>query len=346
MTIGFRVDANEHIATGHLMRCIAIATQFIKKDVKCLFLLAENKETDRLQSRNIPYIILNSKWNDMEAEEQQLAEIIRQQKLDFLIVDSYQITASYLKFLNDIVPVMYIDDMELETYDITAVLRYGSWEGDDYINKYRQKGTKVLFGMSYTPLREEFALQPQDAARRKSILITTGGIDTYNVTGRLLQYALQQKDTSDYEYDVIVGSMNEHEPELKEIAKSNPQVKLHKNIPNIVDYMRECQLAVSAGGTTVFELCSCKIPTVCFSFADNQEESIKTMGQKKIMLYAGDARKTPDIEKSICQNLITFIKDSELREQYSRRMFELVDGRGAERIVEEILKITAVFAMF
>lgn len=35
--IGFRVDANEKIATGHLMRCIAIAAACQKKESSVCF---------------------------------------------------------------------------------------------------------------------------------------------------------------------------------------------------------------------------------------------------------------------------------------------------------------------
>ena len=66
--IGFRVDANEQIATGHLVRCISIATELIKRGIKCIFFLAEEKETARLKAANIPYVILHTDWRYMESE--------------------------------------------------------------------------------------------------------------------------------------------------------------------------------------------------------------------------------------------------------------------------------------
>ena len=64
--------------------------------------------------------------------------------------------------------------------------------------------------------------------------------------------------------------MNVYEAQLKEMEHQYPPIKIHKNITNMSDYMRGCEMAVSAGGTTLFELCACGIPTVCFSFAENQ----------------------------------------------------------------------------
>ena len=48
--IGFRVDANEQIATGHLMRCMAIAKGFQRRGEDVVFFLAEEKETERLEA--------------------------------------------------------------------------------------------------------------------------------------------------------------------------------------------------------------------------------------------------------------------------------------------------------
>lgn len=46
--IVFRVDANEQVATGHLMRTLSIASACRKRGLTCEFWLAEEKETERI----------------------------------------------------------------------------------------------------------------------------------------------------------------------------------------------------------------------------------------------------------------------------------------------------------
>lgn len=335
--IGFRVDANEKIATGHLMRCIAIAEACIKKGEKCIFLLAQHKETSKLEDREIPFRILHTKWNDMESEKQVLEQVIKEEHLDYMVVDSYQVTADYLAWLNQLLPVLYIDDMALEKYSVSAVLHYSQWpEKKDYQKQYEGTSTVVLAGMEYTPLREEFTMMEKQE-RKKSILITTGGTDPFNVSGKLLQECINRKEFDGYEIHVIIGSMNQYEDELLEMKKNNSGIILHKNIKNISDYMRLCELAVSAGGTTLYELCSCGTPTVCFSFADNQKEFAREMGKRTVMLYAGDAREE-EIEKNICEKLIAFMDSRQLREKCSANMLKLVDGQGCRRIADIVNK--------
>lgn len=338
--IGFRVDANEVIATGHLMRCIAIALACIKRGEKCIFFLAEEKETFRLEERGIPYRILNTDWKDMNSEKSELFKAIKEEQPDCMVVDSYQVTGEYLSWLDGVIPVLYIDDMVKERYSVTAVLHYSQWEDStDCQKQYAGTKTKVLAGMKYVPLREEFAKQKRHI-RTKSILITTGGTDPYNIAGRLLQECIGKSEFTGYTFQTVIGSMNQYEKELRELEKNYKNVFIHKNIKNIDEYMACCESAVSAGGTTLFELCASGIPTVCFSFADNQQAFAQEMDIRKIMLYAGDARENGDIEQMLCKQLVRFINDSFMRQQYSNRMMSLVDGHGCERIADFLIGVS------
>ena len=48
MIVGFRVDANENIASGHMVRCITLAKELVKRGCEVVFYLAQDKETWRL----------------------------------------------------------------------------------------------------------------------------------------------------------------------------------------------------------------------------------------------------------------------------------------------------------
>lgn len=330
--IGFRVDANEEIATGHLMRCIAIAKACRRQGENCIFFLAEEKETERLAAAQFPYRILNTDYRKMEQELPQLEALIEKEKLTWLVVDSYQASASYLSALEKMVSVLYIDDMRKEFYPVSAILEYIPGKMNDRA-RYLAAEIPVLEGFSYAPLREEFSFL-QEIRREKSILITTGGTDAYNVAGKVLKFCLSRQELSEYVFHVIIGSMNAHEHELKCLAGENSHIVLHRNITNINDYMCACEMAVSAGGTTLLELCACRTPTVCFSFADNQKGFAEEMGRRGVVQYAGDARQEGNIGKKIGEQLLVLAGSTKLRMQYARQMEKLVDGRGAERIAD------------
>lgn len=332
--IGFRVDANEKIATGHLMRCITIAKACEKRGEQVLFFLAEKKETDRLEALGFSYEILNSDWLNMEGEMKYLLSLLREKAVDWLVVDSYQATNEYLKFLNQYVKVLYVDDYGWKRYEVSALLNYNPWVAEMGVSRlYQGSDTVLLLGGDYIPLREEFS-KKQALDREQSVLITTGGSDTYNVAGKVLSSCLEKDQWKDITFHVIVGSMNAHQEALQALAERYSCVCLHKNVSNISDYMRMCKVAVSAGGTTLYELCACGIPTVCFSFADNQKWGTEMMGKQGVMIYAGDVRMEENFFEKISEALLSLMHNQTKWESHSLKMRQIVDGKGAERIAK------------
>lgn len=347
--IVFRVDANEQVATGHLMRCLAIAEECRKQGEDCLFLLAEEKETNRITERGFSYYVLHTRWDQLESEVDILLDYIEEISCKWLVVDSYQATSAYLQKLNAKCPVLYLDDFGQDTYPVAAVLHYGLVQGiEAYILRYRSNGVAVLAGPEYIPLREEF--QPahlaelwqqnggQPDGKQTSILITTGGTDPFRVTEQVLKHCLADPQFNNCCYHVIVGSMNDHVQELRQLAEqytdgdSSPII-LHCGVNRMADLMCQCDYAVSAGGTTLYELCACGTPTVCFSFSDNQLPAVRLLERQQIMRYAGDAREG-DIAVEMSIHLAEFMSNPAETAQYRKRMKQLVDGRGVSRIAE------------
>lgn len=335
--IGFRVDANEHIATGHLMRCIAIAKECEEVGMECKFYLAEDKMTEKLQENHLSYEVLHTAWNQLYQEISAMQALIIREQLQWLIVDSYQADAHYLTSLNEYCKVMYIDDLVKERYDIAAVLHYSYLRKDvNYEEIYMDTNTMVLAGAGYIPLRREFQKKPC-VQREQAILITTGGTDPYQITQRILEHKKEYKELEQYVFHIVVGKMNQSIKELEQLAMNDSQIILHQNINNMSDYMRQCECAVSAGGTTLYELCACQTPTVCFSFADNQKDFVQCMGHAGIMLSAGDAREDRHIEKRILAGIIELIEHEELRKRFSEKMGNLVDSCGTMRIAKALI---------
>lgn len=338
--IAFRVDANEHIASGHLMRCMALAMQLRKQGEECIFYMADDTYKERLKDQGFAYHILHSDWKNLEGELPVLEEQLREKEIEWLIVDSYQATSEYLRRLNQMVRVCYFDDSGQQCWQVAAVIHYSDWlEDRHYFQLYQGTDTIVMAGMEYTPLREEFYYSPEPNHQKK-ILLTTGGTDTYNVAGRFLEKALQEKAFSEYTFQVIIGGMNGFKEALKKEYGKHPQVELLFDVNCMGDLMRQSSYGISAGGTTLYELCACGVPSVCFSFAQNQEEFAKSMGEKQIMLYAGDAREDREGVITVVDGLFTNLKkmmeDKSLKENLEKNMRKLVDGKGTERIAKTL----------
>ena len=147
----------------------------------------------------------------------------------------------------------------------------------------------------------------------------------------------EQKWFSGVEIHVIVGRFNANKDALEKEWNNSPNVHLHYNIPNIADYMKKCDIAVSAGGVTTYELCACGIPTIMYTLADNQLEIAQTVSEKELIFYAGDVREHIDC---CVDNIISRIDELRsnvvLRQEISVKMLQTVDGHGCERLVDKV----------
>ena len=102
--------------------------------------------------------------------------------------------------------------------------------------------------------------------------------------------------------------------------------------------MLMCDLAVSAAGSTLYELCACGTPAVTYALADNQLPGADAFHRAGIMISLGDIRADMDnpIEK-IMESIWVLSGDLSKRKEISRRMQGVIDGNGAKRIVEKLL---------
>lgn len=109
--IGIRVDANNIIATGHLMRCIAIAQQIKELGYEVIFITSDDYGHEILKGKGMPYISLESDWEKKTDEIEILVHQIQIHKIKALVIDSYLITLEYMEALKPYTKLVYIDDM-------------------------------------------------------------------------------------------------------------------------------------------------------------------------------------------------------------------------------------------
>ncbi len=347
-----RADANSKIGMGHVMRCLSVADALLKRGEEVLFVTADDTPVPLLTKKGIPCRILHTDYADMEAELPKLWEVLREDIS--ILVDSYYVTEKYLAALKKRTTTIYMDDIYAFSYPVDMLINYNIYgEEMGYEKDTAFADTKLLLGTEYVPLREEFsagaenvtstedrllqtAEQPGTAADG-GILITTGGSDSFNLAGQLLTEAMKYDALKTKEYHVVSGSLNPHIGELQALAQEHGNIHIHCNVTNMAELMAESKVALSAGGSTLYELCAMGVPAIVFSFAENQEHLVQTFVKRGIAQYGGNYR--TDGNKMI-QNTIAglemLLEDENLRAEYRKKARTLVDGKGADRIAEAI----------
>ena len=348
-----RADANSKIGMGHVMRCLSVADALLKRGEEVLFVTADDTPVPLLIKKGVPYRVLHTDYADMEAELPGLLAVLREltlraespeaallQRNTSILVDSYYVTEKYLAALKSRITTIYMDDIYAFSYPVDMLINYNIYgEEMGYEKDAAFADTKLLLGTEYVPLREEFlAGEQQRTAANCGILITTGGSDSFNLAGQLLMEAMKYDALKEKEYHVVSGSLNPHIGELQALAEKHENIHIHCNVTNMAELMAESEVALSAGGSTLYELCAMGVPVIAFSFAENQERLVQTFVKRGIAQYGGNYR--TDGNKMI-QNTIAGLQklcgDEALKTEYRRKALQLVDGRGAERIAEALL---------
>lgn len=333
-----RVDMNEIIATGHLMRCLSIADAARTRGVETKFIVADEKPSELLKKKQYDYIVLHTKWNDMDSEIPVMIDIIEKYAIEKILIDTYQVTEAYLAALTAKTYTVYIDDLNSFVYPVNAIICYAIYHKKfDYVQRYKDSdyNTKIYEGCDYTPLRMEYREMPPKTIRDsiENVLIMSGGADPYNAIDKILE------SVNRYNYrcvNVVCGRYNEKYDELS-MKYQSKNIHLYKSLDNIIDYMKQADLAISAGGTTLYELCACGTPTITYSLADNQLDNVKGFEKAGIMSFLGDVR-YDDFSKKIDEVLDEY-EENGYRTKKSMLMQKEVDGEGASRIAKLLYKL-------
>lgn len=348
-TLFFRVDANPSVGFGHIMRCLSIADAAVFLHFEVFFILSDDHVKEFVASHGYKTIVLGTTYNDLEEEIEEVCSIIIRNEPSTLVVDSYFVTERYLNTLWDVCKradcrLVYIDDILAFPYPCDVLLNYNIYGSDaNYKELYKGAGNipTLLIGTSFVPLRSEFQNMETRIIRRqgKSILISTGGSDSEHLTLELVR-TIRKKVTCGITFHFIIGPMNEDKDVIRGMVKELPYVVLHENVKNMSALMRLADVAISAAGSTLYELCATQTPTITYILAENQIPGAEGFEQYGILRNCGDIRVLGSeglAQRLVCQALHLCGNYKE-RCQIAGNMLRVVDGNGAERIVKGIMR--------
>ena len=137
-------------------------------------------------------------------------------------------------------------------------------------------------------------------------------------------------------------------------TKSN-RIHIHHNVKDMKTLIYSCDLVVSAAGSTMYELSDCGVPLITYSMADNQIPGTEAFEKLGLAMSCGDLREktgyTPAVVNTdngsvkLVDNVVVLVLDKVerlandflLRKKMVAKMQQLIDGKGADRLVKELL---------
>jgi len=352
ITIGIRADGGPSIGLGHIMRCLSLAKELRKNGYQVYFLSKIREGIEKIQKENFEVIKIGSNeeiknrngfcygdLNSLEEESAEIIDVIRKIGLDLLIIDSYNVSEQYFLSLKPhLKKLIYLDDLNKFVYPVDILINGNLTACYLSYRKYSPEEI-LLLGPKYNLIREEFRGLPKRTVKPevKEIMLTTGGSDPYNMSVKILDMLLQEEATKDLIVNVVVGSSFTNQEELINKLKRHSNIILHFNPEKMSTLMLRSDIAISAGGSTLYELCACGTPTLAFISADNQEFIVNKMDELGYIRSIG-WHHSLDRHKLI-KYLLELKNDFQLRNSYKNKQQQLVDARGSTRIVQVINKV-------
>ncbi|MGX9728043.1 MAG: UDP-2,4-diacetamido-2,4,6-trideoxy-beta-L-altropyranose hydrolase [Candidatus Electronema sp. VV] len=368
MFLIFRVDASLQIGSGHVIRCLALADMLKQEGVNCTFICREHEgnllaliqhnghKTVALPSSttNINPSVTSSRqdyltWLGTTPEEdaRQTIDALQSLALDnpaWLIVDHYALDSEWESALRPYCQkIMVIDDLADRQHDCDLLLDQTFGRDERDYQPLVPEHCTILTGSYYALLRPEFvewreySLQRRQEPQLKQLLITLGGVDKDNVTGKVLA-ALHDSDlSSDCHITIVVGK---HAPWLDAVRTQAQQLpwstEFKVDVSNMAELMAKSDLCIGTAGSTTWERCCLGLPSIMLVLAENQRKIANELRQKKIT-YIIDHPK----ENLLTFNTVLTTIANEL-DFINKQSSLICDGLGANRIKNHLFNYSFI----
>lgn len=324
MVIGIRADGGKKIGMGHIMRTLVLAKELAGNHDVFYICKVDEPISDKYEGG-----IQKVKVNGFEIKlinESRVIDDLKKIQVDLLITDSYDVDEFYFdetkKLFNK---TAYIDDVNLYSYNVDYLINQNINGLDLTYNT--NVDTKLILGPQFIMLRDEFRNVEKKYIKDKpkDIMLTVGGSDEYYVTNQILSYV----KSLNYNFHVVVGPSFNNNNSLKDFE--NERVRLYYSA-NMIEIMKNCDVAISACGSTLYELAVCGVPTLGIIVADNQLGLAKKMAELELIENVGWFNK---LNKSFFVEAFTELCNNiNKRIDMSEKAASVIDGQGVRRIVE------------
>jgi len=332
VNITILTEGGKDTGFGHLTRCISLSEAFEEKGIYPEFIINGDCSAGD---------ILKDKNNDIyDWSKEEIKLINGLNETDILIVDSILIEDELLHEISELVKtIVYIDDFKRRRHAKGIVIDWTVLA--DTLNYHDQNdGVLYLLGITFTALRKEF-WEVKDKEIKKdveSILITFGGSDTENITPKVLSLLIN--NYTDINKKVIIGKGFSNVKEIEQIADGRVELIYYPDAQSAKENMLDADVAIAAGGQTLYELARVGVPTIAILVNDNQLDDVCGWEKTGFIDYAGWYNENKTYENVL--SFLTGLLDYDIRFKKSEIGKKYVDGKGAKRIVNEILNFTGL----
>jgi len=339
-TLVIRADASVSIATGHVMRCLALGQAWQDAGGIAVFAMAESTAAidARLCSEGMEIVQLKASPNSVQ-DACDVSELAHDRHAAWVVVDGYRFDSEYQRNLKNAgLKLLFIDDLgQCDRYFADLVLDQNV-HACERMYASRASYTQLLLGPRYVMLRREFQARREwrreiPAIARK-LLITMGGSDPDNLTFRLIE-ALPKIRVPHLEITVVAGGSNPQLTALRRtVAGLRMPIRLVGNADDMPELVAQSDISVICAGGTLWELMYMGCATLSYFRTPTQQQIIAELnglGAVHGMGWVGGFE-----QDSLAHAVEELIVRQDRREKMAQLGRKLVDGEGIGRILDSV----------
>ncbi|MGL5864911.1 MAG: PseG/SpsG family protein [Dermatophilaceae bacterium] len=335
--VGIRVDAWPELGVGHLIRCLALADELSARGVTAA-LLGE--------IRGVPWVAEQVRARGLDVhpaprDPRLLATLAVDLDLDHVVLDGYHLdpTCGTALRRSGIRVLAIVDgpfgaEQEADVY-LDQNLGAGPVAGA------HDRATHLL-GLDFALFRDEVTARRGGRSTRRGgpprALAVFGGTDAFGAAPVVVPLLLA---TGAPVHVLAVTPRPDDADRLAALPTGRGQcVEVRAPDPDLAGLAVTCDLAVTAAGSSVWELLCLGVPAGLVQVASNQEHGYRACTEQGVALGIGrldELRTHQAARERAVSALDRLLHDLALRERLSTRGPALVDGAGRSRVVDILL---------
>lgn len=333
-----RADAGGLLGSGHVMRLIALGQAWVDAGGPCILAAAELPEALASRARSERSFLVEKidapAWSTADAEA--LAALGRRFSAKAAVIDSYKFNPPYLAAIEASgLKAVVIDDLGQQSAYPCSILVNPNINGRETLYIRKAQGVQLMLGPRHVMLRREFAqhrmserLIPTQARR---LLVTFGGVDPKGASLTALDALARLPEIH---AELVIGAANARGDEIAAKAAGVRNVTVIRDARDMAERMMAAEMLLSGGGTTVWEAAALGAPMMLVASAPEEETAATRLASGGLCQFLGPAEQlTAD---GLAGAIWAFAEDMAARARSSVLGRELVDGLGADRVIEAI----------
>ena len=336
-----RADASATNGIGHVSRCVAFAEQWRDAGGQAVLAASGPQAAIAAMAGDLPLEWLGEARPAPDADARRFLEIAAQYGADVALLDSYHHSLAFESQVHARLPLVAMDDLASRAHACDLLVDTSLSAADSA--RYRglvPESARLLLGTAYVVLRRLFRMQAfreRGTEPVQRLLLSFGGADPQDHSTLALD-SLEAPGLPPLAVDLVLSGTNPRLPGLRQRAAGMPFVQLHVDTAAMAGLMARAGLALGSGGTTSWERCRAGLPALITIVADNQLGVARTLEQAGIVrLVAADGPE--NLRRAMTAALLRALADADWRASASRAGMALIDGRGGDRLMAQMLPL-------